>query len=236
FPISKYVEIGRQLGHAVAIYGEQTNELPHLPHSLDAKSFDAALFVVYEPWDFPDMPYLARLLDNIPKERRFLIDCCGRYNDTIRVEHDFNHLEKMDRHQGWEWVEGFDAVAGTILQPTLKPLRSNVQPFLWHAYDPNSVVKPYGTTEEAVAAWANTNGNAKAYGMTYVGHSGQRWTRIRRLLEAVEPLSSVFGRIALAGSDWEKRPQWAADLGIQGIDVDPDLMARTQTETKPPIA
>ncbi len=233
FPISKYVEIGRQLGHRVALYGERTNEPPQLPYSLDAKTFDVALFVVYEPWDFPDMPYLAQLLDSVPKERRVIIDCCGRYNDTVRVEHDFNHLEKMDKHQGWEWVEGFEAVSNTVLQPTHKPLRSGVRSFLWHAFDPVSVVKPYTTVEQAVQAWINAN--AKPYGMTYVGHNWQRWTQIRRLLEGLEPLSADFGPIAFAGSDWDKRPDWAAQLGIQGVDVDPDLLARCRVQPKPPV-
>jgi hypothetical protein len=235
FPISKYVEIGQQLGHRVALYGEQNNDAPRLPYTLDAGSFDAAIFVVYEPWDFPDMPYLAQLLDTIPKDRRYIVDCCGRYNDTLRVEHDFNHLEKMDRHQGWEWVEGFDAVSGTILQPTLKPLRPGVRPFLWHAFDPASVAKPYATADEAVQAWSTPNGNGKLYGMTYVGHNWQRWTQIRKLLEGLEPLSSELGPIAFAGSDWDKRPDWAANLGIQGVDLDPDLLARTHVEAKPPV-
>ena len=234
-PISKYVEMGKQLGHRVALYGEQTNEPPQLPYSLDAKVFDVAIFVVYESWDFPDMPYLAQLLDGVPRERRFIIDCCGRYNDTVRVEHDFNHLEKMDGHQGWEWVEGFEAVADTILQPTRKPLRTNVRSFLWHAFDPGSVAKPYQTEQEAVEAWSNSDRNSKPYAMTYVGHNWQRWTQIRGLLEGVQPLSADFGPIAIAGSDWEKRPEWAAQLGLQGVDVDPELFARARVQPRPPI-
>ncbi len=235
FPISKYVELGKQLGHRVALYGEQTNEPPTLPYSLDTKMFDVAIFVVYESWDFPDMPYLAQLLDGIPRERRLIIDCCGRYNDTLRVEHDFNHLEKMDGHQGWEWVEGFEAVSSTILQPTQKPLRSSVRSFLWHAFDPASVVKSYATEQEAVQAWSSPDRNRKPYAMTYVGHNWQRWTQIRTLLEGVQPLSADFGPIAFAGSDWEKRPDWAAQLGIQGVDVDPELLARARVQLNPPI-
>ena len=233
FSISKYVEIGQQLGHRVALYGEQTTDPPKLPYSLDAKTFDAAIFVVYEPWDFPDMPYLAQLLDGVPKERRIIIDCCGRYNDTIRVEQDFNHLEKMDKHQGWEWVEGFQAVSSTILQPTLKPLRSDVRSFLWHAFDPASVARPYATESEAVDAWANANG--RPYGITYVGHNWQRWTQIRRFLEGMLPLSADLGPIVLAGNDWDKRPDWAAQLGIQGVDVDPELFRLARVQSKPPI-
>jgi len=235
FAISKYIEVGRARGHQVAVFGEQTSEPPLFPYTLDAKAFDFAIFVVYEPWDFPDMPYLAQLLDNVPKERRVIVDCCGRYNDTVRVEHDFNHLEKMDRHQGWEWVEGFDAVSNTILQPSFKPLRGNVRSFLWHAFDPASVAKPYGSAQEAVHAWGNGHGTGKRYGMTYLGHNWQRWTQLRPLLEGLEPLSSELGPIALAGADWEKRPEWAAQLGIEGVDVDPGLLARLGVETRPPL-
>jgi hypothetical protein len=235
FPISKYIEIGQQMGHRVAIYGERTSEPPQLPCSLDAKAFDVAIFVVYESWDFPDMPYLARLLDSIPKERRIIIDCCGRFNDTVRVEHDFNHLEKMDGHQGWEWVEGFLAVSNIILQPALKPLRSEVRSFLWHGFDPASVAKPYGTASEAARAWTNTNGNAKRFGMTYVGHNWQRWTQFQKLLQEIQPLIADLGPIAFAGSDWEKRPDWAIQLGIQGVDVDPDVLACSRAQVSPPV-
>ena len=89
------------------------------------------------------MPYLARLLDGIPRERRVVVDLWGRFNDTIRLEHDFNHLEKLDGHAGWEWEEAIQAISDTILQPTLAPLRPNVGSFLFHGYDPGSVVKPY---------------------------------------------------------------------------------------------
>src|SRR5215831_17906282 len=147
--ITKYVQAGKALDHEVAVFGEQSSEFPSVPFSLDVKGFDFAVFVVYETKDFPDLPYLARLLDGVPRERRAVIDCCGRYNETVRVEHDFNHLEKIDGHQGWEWVEGIEAISDTILQPTLTPLRSDVRPFLFHAFAPEAVAAPYGSPREA---------------------------------------------------------------------------------------
>jgi hypothetical protein len=98
--IANYVKTGRKLGHEVAVLGEQSTDAPELPRSLDVTSFDYVVFLVFVPSDFPDMPYLARLLDGVPRERRLVVDCCGRYNETIRVEHDFNHLELIDGHQG----------------------------------------------------------------------------------------------------------------------------------------
>ena len=98
--ITKYVEVGKALGHEIAVFGEQSSEFPSVPYSLDVKKFDFAIFVIYETQDFPDLPYLAYLLDDVPRERRIIVDCTGRYNETIQIEHDFNHLEKMDNHMG----------------------------------------------------------------------------------------------------------------------------------------
>jgi hypothetical protein len=233
--VARYVQAGRALGHEVAVFGEQQSEPPALPASLDVKRFDFAVFVVYMPFDFPDLPYLAQLLDGVPKDRRVIIDCCGRYNETVRVEHDYNHLEKMEGHQGWEWVEGFRAVSDRVLQPTLTPLRDDVRPFLFHGFDPGSVARPYGSAREAAGAWSGDGAPAKEYGLAYVGTNWQRWTQVRRLLGAVEPLRGELGRICLAGWDWDKRPDWAVQMGIAGVDTDPELLGRLGVETRPAI-
>jgi hypothetical protein len=233
--ITKYVRAGKALGHEVAVFGEQSSEFPSVPFSLDVKGFDFAVFVVYETKDFPDLPYLARLLDGVPRGRRAVIDCVGRYNDTVRTEHDFNHLEKMDGHQGWEWVEGFQALSDKVLQPTLKPLRPDVRPFLFHAFDPAAVARPYGSPKEAALAWSGQDGPPKPCGVTYVGHNWQRWVQLRRFLEAVEPLRGDLGPIRLAGWRWDQREDWAKELGIEGVDVDPSLLRRLGVETHWPI-
>jgi hypothetical protein len=235
-PITKYVEAGRALGHEVAVFGERTSEFPSVPYSLDVKKFDYAIFVVYLPSDFPDLPYLARLLDEMPKERRVIIDCVGRYNDTIRVDHDFNHLEKLDGHQGWEWIEGFQAVSDRILQPTLTPIRPDVQPFLFHGFDPGAVVRPYASPREAAQAWLAPATDARPYGLVYVGNNWQRWTQLEPFLRAVEPLNGHLSPMCLVGWNWDKRPDWAIEHGLQGVDVDVDLLKRVGAETKEPIA
>jgi hypothetical protein len=229
---AKYVEAGRALGHEVAVFGERPSELPALPSSLDVKKFDFAIFVVYTPSDFPDLPYLAQLFDGVPKERRVIIDCTGRYNETVRVEHDFNHLEKMEGHQGWEWDEGFRAVSDRILQPTLQPLRDDVRSFLFHGFDPHAVARPYESARDAAGTWAS---GTREYGIAYIGTNWQRWSQVRRFLEAIEPLQAELGRICLVGWDWDKRPDWAVQMGIQGVDTDPRLLGRLGVETRPAI-
>lgn len=228
--ITNYVRVGSVLGHEVSVFGEQSSQVTSVPYSLEVSAFDFAVFVVYTPADFPGLPYLARLLDGMPKDRRVIIDCSGRYNETIRIDHDFNHLEKMDGHQGWEWIEGFQAVSDKILQPTITPLRDDVRRFLFHGYDPAAVARPYGSPAEAMTSWSTLNG-AKPYGAAYVGNNWQRWTQIRNFLEGIEPLKGELGPLRLVGWDWDKRPDWAIEHGLQGVDVDPALLERLGVET-----
>ena len=87
-----------------------------------------------------------------------VVDLWGRFNDTIRVDHDFNHLEKLDGHLGWEWEDAIRAVSGTILQPTLAPLRADVRlvpvPRLRSRLGCEAVRK---TAREAAAAWTRAS-------------------------------------------------------------------------------
>jgi hypothetical protein len=230
--IAKYVEIGKALGHEIAVFGEPNPEFSFVPYSLDVKRFDFVIFVIYETEDFPDLPYLAYLLDGVPRERRIIMDCTGRYNETIQVEHDFNHLERLDNHMGWEWVDGFDAVAKTILQPTLAPLRPDVHGFLFHGFDPAAVERCYGTGAEAASAWGGQGGDQKKYGMMYVGNNWQRWSQMRSLLQKIEPIQQSIGPICLTGWAWDYRPDWVVELGIEGIDTDPAMLQRMAVEVR----
>jgi hypothetical protein len=170
-PTAAYVRVGRELGHEVAVFGEQKRDLPTIPFSLDLDRADYVVFVVCGASDLPDLPYLGEILDQVPKTRRVLIDCYGRYNETVSWEQDFNHMEELDGHQGWEWIEGFRAIADTIVQPTLKPLRSDVHPFLFHGFDAAAVARRPVSLQEAARGWSGNGEGRKPYGMVYVGHN-----------------------------------------------------------------
>jgi hypothetical protein len=219
-----YARAGRALGHEIALFSSPIDGLPDVPTSLDPKAFDAVMFVVYETPDFPDLPYLAHLVDGVPRERRILVDCTGRYNDTIAVELDFNHLEKMDNHMGWEWVDGFDAVARIVLQPTLTPRRSSARGFLFHGFNPAAVERPFASAEEAARSWIGQPADSKPYGLVYVGNNWQRWSQMRWLLTALKPIKERIGPVCLTGWAWDYRPDWAAELGIDGINTDPAML------------
>jgi hypothetical protein len=234
--IIKYVRVGKSLGHKVALFSDPMGDMPDVPTSRDPKAFDYVMFVVYETPDFPDLPYLAYLLDGVPREQRIIVDCTGRYNETIQVEHDFNHLEKMDNHMGWEWIDGFGAVAKTILQPTLAPVRPDACGFLFHGFDSVAVERHYNTAAEAASAWAGKGREQKKYGMIYIGNNWQRWSQMRSLLQQIEPIQQSIGPICLTGWAWDYRPDWAVELGIQGIDTDPAMLQCMGVEVRGNIA
>jgi hypothetical protein len=233
--ISKYVQAGGGLGHKICVFGRPVDGLRLIHYSTDIKEFDFAIFVVHIPEDFPGLPDLAYLLDEIPKERRLVIDCWGRYNETIRVEHDFNHLEKLDGHQGWEWVETLAGVSDTILQPKLTPKRDDVLPFLFHAFDPAEVSRPHSSAAEAAQHWTAATAKRKPYFASYVGNNWQRWGQVRAFLEQSEPFQKRLGPIHLTGWHWDKRPDWVAALGLNAVDVDRELIKRLGVRTRGPI-
>jgi hypothetical protein len=233
--VHKWVAAGRALGHDVAVYGDPNPGLPDLRFTTDISGVDIALFVIQVVSDFPEMPRLVRLLDGIPREKRVLVDLWAHYNDTIRLDHDFNHLEKLDNHLGWEWEEAIAGVSDTILQPTLKPLRPNVGSFLFHGFDPEAVARPYATAAEAAAAWREATPAEKPYGVMYVGNNWQRWGQVRRFLEQYVPARSEVGKACLVGWDWAERPEWAIKQDIAGIDSDPALLAELGVELRPAV-
>jgi hypothetical protein len=233
--IHGYVAAGEALGHEVKVFGDPDPKLPSLPFTTDSRGIDLALFVVERAWDFPDMPQLAWLLDAIPRARRVVVDLWGRYGETVRIDHDFNHLEKLDGHQGWEWIEAFQAVSDTILQPTLAPARPDVRPFLFHGFDPNAVARPHASAREAAAAWRGASPDEKPHGMIYVGNNWQRWDQLQRFLTQYEPVRDRIGPACLIGWDWDRRPDWAVDNGLAGVDVDPTLLAQLGVQTRGPV-
>lgn len=225
--IHHWISAGRALGHDIAIYGEPNPDLPDLRFTTDLTDLDLALFVLQVPSDLPDMPYLARVLDGVPRGKRALLDLWGRYNDTIRIDHDFNHLEKMDGHQAWEWQDAIAAVSDVVLQPTLSPKRENVKPFLFHGFDEASVARPYASAAEAAAAWAK-----KPYGAIYIGSNWQRWHQVRDFLEGYGPVRKDAGPACLIGWDWSARPDWAAQMAIMGVDTDPAFLKSLDVEVR----
>ena len=187
-----YARAAEAAGHQVAVYGPPGHVFA-LDYSKDLTSADAVIFVVEWTTDlqFGDRLDWLRLISAVPRNRRVVIDCDGAYNDPIAFRGDYNHKTS---EKSRAWIEICDSIAGKICQPTLKPERANVIPFLFHIYDPD---------------WETPlDFSAKEFGMIYVGHTKFRWHGMSQVLRGIEPIRDRLGRIGLVGEGWDAPLEW----------------------------
>jgi len=215
-----YTREALAMGHEVIVYGPPNSKIP-LNYSTDLSDADGVVFVV--EWttllQTGDLLDWVRLLGAVPRHRRVVIDCDGRYNDPINVDGDYNHRNEAESR---DWVNFCDDLADKICQPTPRPLRPNVREFLFHIYDP---------TWETALDFAS-----KEFDMVYVGHSKFRWHGMSRILRDVERIRDRIGRIALFGHGWMEQPSWAAEMDIEDIyRTDPAYLNELRVEAMPPV-
>jgi hypothetical protein len=215
-----YVRAARSLGHEVAVYGRPAAASP-FHYSVDIGAADAVVFIF--EWtthlQYGDALDLVRLAGKVPRRQRIVIDCDGAYNDAISVEGDRNHTDAAASRR---WVEVCDSLSDKVFQPTLHPLRPNVRPFFFHAYDP---------------AWEQPlNPRDKEYGMFYVGNNWFRWRGMKRVLQAVALVRDRVGRIGLVGHGWDTPAPWAKPALIQDAYYsDPAYLRQLGVQVFPPV-
>ncbi len=217
--LHNYREAAKRLGHEVVIYGPP--ELSSFHYSLEIEDADAIIFIFEWTTDlqYGDRIDWARLVARVPRARRVVIDCDGKYNNAISVVGDYNHL---DAAASQRWIELCDSLSDKICQPTLHPLRANVRPFLFHAYNPEWAVP--------------LDFRQKQYGMFYVGNNWFRWQQMRRVLQAVESVRSEIGRVGLTGHGWDRQAPWAnSSVSEDAYFSDPAYLKQIDVEVSPPI-
>jgi len=218
--IHNYAEIAKTLGHEVVIYGPRQVKSA-FNYSLEINPADAVIFIF--EWTTAlqrgDQLDLLRLVGQIPRRRRVVIDCDGKYNDAIDVTGDYNH---PDTNVSQRWVAICDSLADKIYQPTFHPLRPNVHSFLFHAYNP---------------VWEMPlDFRAKQYGMYYVGNNWFRWQPMRRVLAVLEGVRAEVGRVRFVGHGWDAPAPWANSTIIEAAYyTDPDYLRPLEIEVPPPI-
>src|SRR5690606_5584946 len=187
-----------------------------LDYSKDLANADAVVFVVEWTTDlqFGDRVDWLRLISAVPRNRRVVIDCDGAYNDPIAFRGDYNHKTP---EKSRAWIDMCDSMADKLCQPTLKPERANVIPFLFHIYDP---------------AWETPlDFSAKEFGMIYVGHTKFRWHGMSQVLRGIEPIRDKLGRIGLVGEGWDAPLEWTQWKEIRDdYYVDRDYLKRIGVE------
>ena len=218
--LHNYAEVAKAMGHEVVVYGPSDGK-SSFHYSLDIRSADAVIFIFEWTTDLQqgDRLDFARLVAKVPRERRVVIDCDGKYNDAISVVGDCNHPDQAASRQ---WTDVCNSLSDKIYQPTFHPLRSNVRTFFFHAYNP---------------AWeVPLDFSAKKYGMFYVGHNWFRWRSMSKVLRVVEQVREQVGRIGIVGHGWASTPPWAnPSITEDAYYSDPDYLRRLDIEVMPPI-
>jgi hypothetical protein len=215
-----YARVARAMGHQVTVYGPP-NPTFALDYSQRLADADAVIFVF--EWttelQYGDRLDWVRLLQVVPRRRRIIIDCDGAYNDPILFGGDYNHRAgEASRF----WTAVCDSLSDKIYQPTLRPRRPNVRPFLFHIYDP---------TWEKPLEFAD-----KEMSMTYVGHTKFRWRGMSKVLRALEPVRHRLGRVTLVGEGWAAPTKWDQWMEIRDdYYVDRDYLEKLGVEGLPPV-
>jgi hypothetical protein len=218
--IYNYTQIAKDQGHEVALYGPPDGSSA-FNYSLDMESADAVVFLF--EWTtllkHGDNIDFLRLIGKVPRERRVVVDLDGKYNDAISVVGDYNH---PDDAASQAWTEICDSLSDKIYQATLHPLRPNVRPFLFHAYNPSW---------EIPLDFSN-----KDYGLYCVGNNYFRWRPMHRMLKAIEPIREKVGRIGLVGHGWDSPAPWThPSLREDAYYTDPEYLMNMDVEVMPPI-
>jgi hypothetical protein len=111
-----YTRAARAAGHAAIVYGEPNARIP-LNYSTDISDADAVVFVLEWTTELQNGDRLdwTRLLSSVPRHRRVVIDCDGRYNDAISVHGDYNHRNAAESRS---WIDFCDSLADKISADT----------------------------------------------------------------------------------------------------------------------
>jgi glycosyltransferase involved in cell wall biosynthesis len=208
------------LGHEVVIFGPP-DVRSAFNYSLEVLPTDIVLFVF--EWttalQHGDQIDLLRLVGKVPRERRILIDCDGKYNEPISEAGDYNHATQDESR---DWTGVCDSLTRKIFQPTLHPLRNHVGTFFFHAYS-ESWERPLQFEE-------------KDYGMFYVGNNWFRWRQLERVLKSVEQVRSQVGPIGILGLGWDSPAPWAnSSISEEAYYSDINYLESLNVDIYPPV-
>jgi hypothetical protein len=218
-----YSQVAEELGHTVAFYGPPQPSMPGARFSTDARDFDRVVYL-FESKLYRAKPVLElRLLVNIPRRRRYVLDADGKYNPLIVVDgYDRSHISEDERA---EWLQFYGALTDRIIKPTLTP-----------SDDSRVTTLPFFGFNPALAQ-APASAPPKEYDILHVGHNWWRWKEVHdELLPAFEQIRTHVGEIGFVGLWWDSQPQWAlADIIEPALRVETEAFRRLNIRIEPPV-
>src|SRR5258706_1819200 len=128
--IHSYMRVAEELGHEIVLYGH-ANGSP-FNYSTETSRSDALVFIFegITALQYGDNLDLTRLIAQVPRERRVVIDCDGGYNDAISFGGDLNHANPAASAR---LIEICNRLSAKIVQPMLHPRQTRAVTFLFQA-------------------------------------------------------------------------------------------------------
>src|SRR5262245_65568045 len=84
--VACYIRAGDELNHNIALYGPPDPNYPGIRWSTELGGFDRVVLIVEDRIGWLSGLPLIRLLSQVPRERRAILDTDGRYNPVLSVE------------------------------------------------------------------------------------------------------------------------------------------------------
>ena len=220
--ISNYVRAGDETGHHIALYGRSDPRFPTIRFSSDAAGFDHVVFLV-ESWrHWMSALRMPRLLAEVPRDRRAIVDADGMFNPVVSTDsYDRNYVWE---HTRAEWFAHYELMTDRVFQPSYAPREPRARRLLFYGYNPAQQIAPEASPP-------------KTHDILCVGHNWWRWRQIStELLPAIERIRGQLGCIAFIGSWWDTIPAGAADLGVESaFGTDPEWLTRLRIQVRPSV-
>lgn len=219
--IENYVRAGDDAGHRFALYGRPDGRFPGIRFATDASAFDYVIFVVESSLTWMSALRIPRILAEIPRERRVVLDADGMFNQLVTVNgYDHNHASDSDCHH---WRSAYAELTDRVLQPTLAPLDGRAIPMPFFGYDARRELAPDSSPP-------------KRYDLVHVAHNWWRWEELSKsFLPAVARVRSELNGICFVGSWWHGAPPATPEHHLPAFWVDREQFERLRIEIRPAV-
>ncbi|MFI7495066.1 hypothetical protein ACH9D2_10155 [Kocuria sp. M4R2S49] len=218
--VASYVRAAGQMGHSFALFGRPDPAYPDVACSTDLRSFDHVVVVVESGLHWLDGLRAPRVLADVPRRRRVVVDADGMYGPRVCVDgYDRNHQNEDERAK---WMASLDALADRVLQPRITGPTDGAEAFPFYGYDPYRVHRRTRSAQ---------------FDVLHVGHNWWRWRDVSTvLLPAFESIRDQVGDIGFVGSWWDALPTWFRSAGLQAaFATDPERLADLRIQVLPAV-
>lgn len=219
--VANYVRIAHEFDYTIALYGRPDPRFPNIRFSSDVEQFDYVVFIVESGLLFMSGLRMPRVLADVPRHRRAVLDADGMYNERITVDgYDRNHTTESEKKQ---WLTYLNLLSDRIFQPTYHPQLPGVMGVPFYGYDPRSHISA-------------TLSPDKRFDILHVAHNWWRWRDVSsRLLPALHQIRPRLDGVCFVGSWWDAPPA-VVDPNLKlAFQVEAESFPQFRIQIRPPV-